>query len=173
MSDISISPAQFFIIGIPQGLLFVLATYIFTKTRFNSKKYISISSIVTILTYLIRFLPITIGVNSMLSLLVLIVVFLVSYKFDLPKIVNLIASSIVIFIIICISEFLNEFVLNLVFGKVQSQAMLNSGSPLIRSLSMLPTNIFFAAIILIIYFILLRSKNRRGENGETCKKTDK
>lgn len=173
MSDISISPAQFFIIGIPQGFLFVLAIYVFTQTKFNVKKYLFMSSIVSLLTYLIRFLPITIGVNSMLSLLVLIVVFLVSYKFDLPKIVHLIASSIVIFIIICISEFLNELVLNFTFGKTQSQELLNSSSAWVKSTSLIPTNIFFAVIILIIYFILFRSKNRRGENGEACKKTDK
>ena len=154
MSGISISLAQFFIIGIPQGFLFVLATYIFTKTKFNFKKYILISSIVTVLTYLIRFLPITIGVNTMLSLLVLIMTFLISYKFDLPKIVNLIVSVIIIFFMIGVSELLNEIILNLIFGKVQSQALLNSGSPLVRSLCMLPTNIIFAAIVLIVYLIL-------------------
>lgn len=172
MSDISISPIQFVIIGIPQGFLFVLATYIFTKTKFNFKKYVLISSIVTVLTYLIRFLPITIGVNTMLSLLVLIMAFLIVYKFDLPKIAELIVSVIVIFFIIGVSELLNEIILNLIFGKVQSQALLNSGSPLIRSLSMIPTNIFFAAIVLIIYLILSGKKNKKDKNGEAGKKSD-
>lgn len=173
MSDISISPIQFVIIGIPQGLLFVLATYIFTKTKFNFKKYVLISSIVTVLTYLIRFLPITIGVNSMLSLLVLIVVFLIIYKFDLPKIVTLISSSIIIFIIICISEFLNELILNFVFGQTKSQEFLNSSSAVVKSASLIPSNIIFAVIVLIVYFVLFSKRNKKDENGKAGKETDK
>lgn len=172
MSDIAISPTQFFIIGIPQGFLFVLATYIFTNTKFNFKKYIFISSIVTVLTYLIRFLPITIGVNTMLSLLVLIMAFLIVYKFDLPKIAELIVSVIVIFFIIGVSELFNELILNFAFGKAKSQALLNSSSSVIKSVSLIPSNIIFAVIVLIVYLILSNKRNKKDENGKAGKKPD-
>lgn len=171
MSNISISLTQFLIIGIPQGFLFVLAIYIFTKTKFNMKKYLLISSIVTVLTYLIRFLPITIGVNTMLSLLVLILVFMLVYRLDLPKIVHLIVSVIAIFLFIGISEFADELILELLLGRAQTQALQNDGSSLVKSLLWIPSNVVFAILVLIVYLVFRKRQNRKGQNGEDCKKT--
>lgn len=173
MSNISISLTQFLIIGIPQGFLFVLAIYIFTKTKFNMKKYLLIGSIVTVLTYLIRFLPITVGVNTMISLLALILVFMFVYKLDLPKIVNLIVSVIAIFLFIGISEFVNEIILDLLLGRVQTQALQNNGSALVKSLLWIPTNIIFAILVLVIYFIAFRKKSGKDKDGQAFEEAGK
>ena len=166
LTNISISLVQFLIIGIPQGFLFVLAIYLLTGTNFDQKKYLILSSAATVFTYLIRFLPITLGVNTMLSLLSLIILFLVVYKFqlDLPKSIRLIVSVIAIFIFICFSELMNELILVVLFGKARTEQLFNSGSDLIRSVSMIPTNAVLAVLILISY-IVIKKKVDYGKTG--------
>ena len=171
MSGISISLAQLLIIGIPQGFIFVLGIYILTRTKFELFKYLILSSIVTLLTYLIRFLPISIGINSMLSLLVLILLFLITYKLNLPQIIRLIVSVIAIFLFICFSEILNEAILYILFGKIRTQDLLNSSSPLIKSISMIPTNIILAILVLVSYIFVIKIKNKKAKHGEVGKET--
>ncbi len=171
MTNISIGPLQFLIIGVPQGFLFVLAIYIMTRTKFDIKKYIVLSAEVSILTYMIRFLPISLGVNSMLSFLVLVVLFLITYKYDLQRIIRLIVSVISIFMFICLSELINELLLFIIFGKIKTQALLNSSSDLTKIISLTPTNIIFAVILLITFIILQKTKSKKEKYGETCEKT--
>lgn len=171
MSNISISLIQFLIIGIPQGYLFVLAIFIFTKTKFDIFKYLLLSSVFTIITYLIRFLPISIGVNSMLSLLILIVMFLILYRLDLSKIIKLIVNVILIMLVISASEIINELILEN-FGV--SQKILNASVPLTKSLYMIPSNIMFAVFVLISYLIMKNSSKKEkkidGNPGEEISK---
>lgn len=163
MANISISLIQFLIIGIPQGFLFVLAIYIYTKTKFNLFKYLLLSSVFTVITYLIRFLPISIGVNSMLSLLILILMFLILYKLDLTKIIKLIINVILIMLVISALEIINELMLQS-FGV--SQKILNASVPLTKSLYMIPSNIMFAVFVLISYLIMKNPLKKESEiNG--------
>jgi hypothetical protein len=171
MTNLAISLPQLLIIGMPQVFLFVLAIYIFTGTKFDIKKYIIFSAVITVLTYLIRFLPISLGVNSMLSFLALVLLFLITYKFDLPKIIRLTVSVIITFMFICISEIINEIILMLAFGKVRTQDLLNSSSELMRSLFMIPTNIIFAIIVFVSYIVLSKKKSKKELNGEVSEKT--
>lgn len=170
MSNLAISMTQLLIIGVPQVFLCVLAVYVFTKTKFEIKNYIILSSVVILVTYLVRFLPITLGVNSMLSFLAMILLFLLIYRPDLPNIINLIVSVIIIFMFVGFSEIINELILVLIFGKIKTMELLNLSSELIRSLYMIPTNITLAILILISYFILLKIKNKKEKHGEVSEK---
>ena len=74
--------------GIPEGFLDVLAIYIFTNTKFEKSRYVILSVLFIASTYLIRLLPINLGVNTMLGLLVLILIFIVGCKAEPPKVIK-------------------------------------------------------------------------------------
>lgn len=170
MSGISISLTQLLIIGIPQGFLIVLALYILTRTKINLGKYLSLSVVFTLTTYLVRFLPISIGVNSMLSFLVLILIFLIVYKLDLIKIINLIINTLVILLVVCISEIVNAFSLKLFFGITQKT--LNESTPLLKSICMIPSNVMLVLFVLISHLVIKNYlKKEKEDNGDSGKKT--
>ncbi len=162
MSNISISLIELLIKGIPEGLLDVLAIYILTKTPFDKKKYILISSIFIVTTYLIRWLPINLGVNTMISLLVLVVIFLCTTKIDLTKLIKSIISMAII-LITC--EEINILLLIAIFGKNSAQELLSSSIG--KSLYGSPSTVFFAIVIFIIYFVIKKkAKNTNTDNTQ-------
>lgn len=75
MSSISISLVELLVKGIPEGLLDVLAVFILTQQKFVLKKYVIISVVFIISNYLVRLLPINFGVNTMIGLLILVLLF--------------------------------------------------------------------------------------------------
>jgi uncharacterized membrane protein (UPF0136 family) len=154
------------ITGVPQGFLFVLALYIFTRTNTDIIKYVIQSLILIVVTYLLRFLPINLGVHTMLILLALIILFMAFNKVSLAKFVNAIVSVVIIAIIIIITELLNVLFLDLVFGQAETNILIYHSSPLIKSLSEIPSNAIFALIILASYFVLAKiDKNKKVKNG--------
>ena len=166
MSGISISPIELLITGVPQGFLFVLALYIFTRTNTDIIKYVIQSLILIVVTYLLRFLPINLGVHTMLILFALIILFMAFNKVSLAKFVNAIVSVVIIAIIIIITELLNVLFLDLVFGQAETNILIYHSSPLIKSLSEIPSTVIFALIILASYFVLAKiDKNKKVKNG--------
>jgi len=157
--------------GIPESFLFVLAVYIFTRIKIELKKYILLSLIFTLVTYLTRWLPVNLGTHTMLSLLILILLFLLANKVNLQNIIKSIISVIVIAILISISEVLNLFLFNAIFGQAEAEQLFNSSSAIIKSISMLPSTIFFAFILLILHFILkIYDKSKKAKDGKASEK---
>lgn len=174
MNGISISFIELIIKGIPESLLMVLAIHVFTKTQIDKRKYYLITLLYLIVTYLIRFLPIELGVNTILSLLFLIILFQIAYKIDLTKVVRSIASAIGIFAIVIISEVLNMFLLIIFVGQDKAEDLLKSVNPLTKSISSIPSTIFIALFILLGYLILSKlDKVREAKNGGTGKTAGK
>jgi len=171
MSGISVNIIVFLITGIPQGLLSVLAVQIFTGTKIDIKKYLLLSLICIATTYLIRFLPIAIGVNTVLTLMVLIIAFQFVYKTQLSKVIRIIASAAVAFVLIAIAEILNMLLLIAIYGQATAEELFNSTDGLVRSIHTTPSNIFFAILIFIGYLILKKIEKRKKKDGEACSKT--
>ena len=80
MNGISVSLAVLLINGVPECLLVAWGMYIFTGTRLQANKYLLLSGIYIVATYLIRFLPITLGINTVLFLFVLIFSFQIIHQ---------------------------------------------------------------------------------------------
>ena len=55
MSDISVNLIVLLLKGIPEGLLATFALHAFTRTKVNFEKYLMLSAIYVVATYLIRF----------------------------------------------------------------------------------------------------------------------
>jgi len=173
MNGISVSIIMLLLKGIPEGFLATLALHIFTRTKLDIKKYVFLSFTYVAATYLIRLLPITIGVNTVLSFFVLILIFQLSYKTQLSKVINSIASSAVILILIAFSEVLNIMVLTMMYGKDKAAELFNSPDGLIQSINTLPSTIFYALFILAGYFIIKQYDKRKQKHGNVGKETGK
>lgn len=167
MHSIAVSILALLIIGIPQCMLAVLALHIFTRTKINLKKYILLSLIYAIAAYLIRFLPIAIGVNTVLSFFIMILTFQFAYKTQLSMVIRITASASVVFILIAISEVFNMLLLTIIFNQQKAVALLNSSDKLIQSISTIPSNIFFLIFIFIGYFVVKKAEKREQSNGKT------
>lgn len=168
LAGISISPIELLVKGIPEGFLVVLAMHIFTRTKIKHKHYLLLGVFFVTITYLIRFLPITLGVNTMLSLLALIALFQVSYKFELSQVVKPISSAVVIMVLIMFAEVLNLLLLTAFVGQDKAEEYFNSSNPVAKVISTSPSTVFFALFIFIGYLILSKiDKNRKGKDGKT------
>ncbi len=171
MDGIAISVTQLLIKGIPEGFLTMLALHVLTRTKIDGKKYSLLSSVYVVLTYLVRFLPITLGVNTMISLLTLILLFQVTYKTQLGKVVKSVVSAVLIMTFVMISEILNMLILYIIFGQSKAEELLNFGSELTQSLVTIPSSIFLGLFIILSHVILTRMEKRKNEHGEANKKT--
>lgn len=168
MSRFSLSLIELLIEGIPESFLFVFAVYIFTKLKFDIKKYLLISLALVVVTYITRWLPINLGTHTMLTLLVLIVLFIVINKVSLQYVVRSIVSVITLAVILVVSELLNLLLLIVLFGRQESEELLNSNSPIIKDISKIPSIVIFAAIILICHIVLLKlDKHKKDQNGNS------
>ena len=166
MNGISINFTVMLITGIPQGLLSVLAMHILMRTKLNLTKYLLLSLIYIVAIYLIRLLPIALGVNSVLSLFVMVIIFGLAYKTQLSKAFHMIASSVIILIMIAVSEVLNMLLLTGLYGQARGEELFNSSHGLIRGIATTPSNVFFALFILIVYIIFKIIVKRKRKNGE-------
>lgn len=166
MKNISVNFIVLLINGIPQSMLTVLAVHIFTKTKIHLKKYLLLSFICAIAAYLIRFLPIAIGVNTVLVLFVIIIEFEFTYKPKLSELICIITSVIVTFLMIVISEILNMLLLTTIYGQSHAIGFLNSSNGLVQGLSTIPINIFLGVFVCISYLILKQVEKRKGKDGK-------
>lgn len=160
MNGIAVNIILFFLKGIPEGFLTVLALFLFTNTKISGKKYLLLGLLFTITTYLIRLLPIALGVNTVLSLFILLIAFFAFYKPQLSGMMRTIISAVCIFILIAVCELMNMLLLTMVYGQGKAESLFDSKDGLTQSLYSTPSTIFFAAFI-AIGFLLLRKIGKR------------
>lgn len=164
MSGISISVAELLIKGIPEGMLTILALHFFTRTSIEPKKYLFLCIWYIGITYLVRELPIQLGINTMLSMLAMILLFQITYKGQLDKLAKLLAATIAIYLLIMISEALNVFLLEMMFGMDKTLELLSTGG-LVKSISTIPSTVFLAMFVLIGNMLLRRLQKRKKNDG--------
>lgn len=168
MSRFSLSLIELLIEGIPESFLFVFAVYIFTKLKFDIKKYLLINLALVVVTYITRWLPINLGTHTMLTLLVLIVLFIVINKVSLQYVVRSIVSVITLAVMVVASELLNLLLFIALFGQKKSEQLLNSNSPLTKDLGEIPSIVIFAAMIFTYCFVSVRiDKHKKDQNGNS------
>jgi hypothetical protein len=170
--------------GIPEGILSVFGIYIFTKSKIEAKLFAKMSIIFIVATYFIRFLPINYGVNTILSLLVLIVL---AYKLLNVALIKSIKSTLYVAVLIILGESLSTILLIGIYGtsivdtlKLLGQEKDASGvlrnltneqlfnEQLHKSILSIPSTIILAIFTIGAYFIFKNiAKKRKDNNGET------
>ena len=172
--NIQVSLEMLLMKGIPECFLVAWAIHFLTNTKMERNKYLLISIVYTTATYLIRFLPITLGVNTILSLFVLIFTFQLVHKADLAKVTRAVISSVIVLILTAISELINALILSSIFGREQADALLRFSDNMTRSLSSAPSTVILAGFIVAAYFITKKIQKQRnlkdGSLGEETRK---
>ena len=170
MDSIAVNIPVLLLVGLPQSFLTMLALHLFTETKINVKKYIILSVSFIFIAYLIRFLPIAIGVNTVLTFLAVIIAFQFAYKQQLSKVIRTIVATVVSFLMISVSEVMNMLMWSAVYDRQKAMELIYSSDDLVKGLISAPSNIFFAVFIIIGYLVLKqfnKRKNRNGEDGPT------
>jgi hypothetical protein len=148
---LKISMFEFLLRGLPEAFLFVFASFALTKTKLDMKKYIFASLILASIAYLVRFLPIQYGVNSILIIFVIVVLMNVINKTNM---ITAIRTGITIIIIEFICEGINVFLIQIIFNIDMNYVFSNAN---LKVLYGLPSLAIFA-IIMIAYYSKLKSR---------------
>lgn len=152
--------------GIPEAFLVALGIHILTETKVDWRKYLIMSVAFILMPYLLRRLPISSGVNTVLSLFGLIFVFQVLYHSGLQKIVRAMISPIIILILISIAEILNLMLLALIYGYDDANVMFVTPNGWTQCLYTWPSTVFLALLLLAAYEIIKFYKTRTKKDGK-------
>lgn len=147
-----ITPLEFFLRGIPESFIFILAAYAFTRKNIEIKRFISASLILAITGYAVRFLPIHYGVNSILNLIIFIIITVNINKIDIIKAIQV---DIIAMIIQFICEGIDVFILQYVFHVDLNTVF---SIPKLKVLYGSPSLLIFAAIVISYYKIVIKRK---------------
>ena len=172
MSGISVSLGMLLMKGIPEGFLVSWAIHLFTNTRIELKKYLFLTGFYILATYLIRFLPITLGINTVLSLFVLIFAFQLVYKVGLNKVIRAVIASIAILILISIAEVFNVLLLTAIYGRELAETLFRSENGWTQGFYTMPSTLFLALLMVALYFILKAIRKRKNVHGKMVEKPD-
>ena len=167
MNGIAVGLAVLLIKGIPECLIVAWAIHVLSNTRVTLTKYLLLAGIYIVATYLIRLLPITLGINTVLFLFVLIFSFQIINNSNLSKVIRAVVCSVIILILIAISEVLNVLLLSAMYGAQQAEALFTSADGLTRAIYSTPSNVFLALLTLACYFVMKAIRKKKGsQNGE-------
>ncbi len=136
-----------------QGFAVVLGIYAFTKHKLVIKDYILSSSLVISISYLVRLLPISFGIHTLLNMLFLFLICIIILK--LPAYLT-IRSSIIVTVLLLICEMVDVAIMLIIFGKENFESMMLM--PLIKALMGFPASIMFVLINAFVYYISIKQK---------------
>lgn len=152
---------EFFLRGLPEGILIIFAVYAFSKTVIDLKKYVLSCIIYIIAVYLVRLLPIQYGVHTILNIIILIILTVNVNKIVVIKAVQ---ASIMALMLEFICEGINMVIIKYIF-KVDMIKLLSDTS--FKILYGIPSLLIFLAIVSTYYYYLSRRKKLRETiNGE-------
>lgn len=147
---------EFIIRGIPEGLIFFIAVHAFSKTKIQVRRYLFSSILYSVMVYLIRFLPIQNGVDSILNLIVLIIFAVIGNKIDIVKSIK---AAIIIMLFEFILEGANLFAIQFVMKK---DMVLIFKDPVIKTIYFIPSLLIFGCIVFGYYIVLLKRKELKN-----------
>lgn len=147
---LKMEPIEFFLRGVPEGFLVILAIYVFSNTPIDKKKYIITSLISVFILVLVKMLPVTYGVHTIINIGLIIVVAVFINKINKIKAIK---SALAFTICQFIAEALNLFLIQNVLKQDVEVIFLN---PVTKSIYGIPSIIII--FILIISFYIINKK---------------
>ena len=138
-----------------QSFAMVLGIYTFNKQRVIFKDYITTSIVVTILTYIMKLLPISIGVQTIINMILIYLICVIFLKMPAYKTIKS-TSLCVVLILLC--EMIVTAIVVKIIGQEQFEILVND--PIQRHYIGVLANIAFAIIIISLHFVL----RRKGDN---------
>jgi len=139
---------EFFLRSVPEMFVLIGGIHIISRRSFNIPKYMVSSIVLAMLTFFVRWLPISFGVHMIINIILVISIMII---IEIP-VIKAIYCTLIVFFILSLSEFLNMMVLNLLKINIESL------SPFIKCLSGGPSLIIMSLIIIIIRWLLKRKE---------------
>jgi hypothetical protein len=136
-----------------QSCVYVLALFAFNRKKVIFIKYIFSAIGFGIAAFITRSLPISFGVHTLLSLIVLAIIGVLYLKMPVYPTIR---ATLFAVIILLIGESLNVAGLTILLGKEEFSRIMNI--PMQKALAGIPSSIIFAGITIIFYFILTKNK---------------
>lgn len=143
---LKLSMLEFFARAIPEGFLFILASYIFSKSDFCLRRYLISSIILSVAAYIIRLLPIQFGVHTILIIIVFIVLTVNVNKIDMNEGVK---QVLWIFILEFICEAINVYIIEFMFNNNDNYIFSDSVLKVIYGIP----SLFIFVMFLLVYYL--------------------
>ncbi|AJA49376.1 hypothetical protein CPAST_c33100 [Clostridium pasteurianum DSM 525 = ATCC 6013] len=142
---LKLSALEFFFRTIPESFLIVMVAYIFANKKISRKSFIVASLILAVITYLVRLLPISFGVNTMINMIVFIIIGINIIKIN----INISIISVFISVIsIYLCEWINVIILNDLFN------IDRFSNDYFKFLLTMPSLFMFAIVVLLFYMFI-------------------
>lgn len=145
---------EFFFRVIPEMLILIWGIYIICKKHINVKIYILSSIIMAIFVFVVRMLPIYFGVHMIINIILTISVMVIT---GIP-IIKAIYSTLLVFFMLSLSEFLNVIILT--FFKFDTN--LEASNPVMKCVIGIPSLIILVLFIIIIKHLLKMKEGTRN-----------
>ncbi|HIG0361730.1 hypothetical protein FDB88_08350 [Clostridium sporogenes] len=147
---LKLSVVEFVARAIPEAFLLIFAVYTFSNTRMNKKNYLLSSFLMIIMIFIIRSLPISYGIHTILSIMVII---LLSYIINGIDVMKAVKSTIITIIFQLICEGTNIFIIQYILKEDMNHIFKN---PNLKTIYGIPSLIIFACVIALRYIRLLK-----------------
>lgn len=147
-----ISFSELILRAIPEEFLIIWACYVLSKTEFQIKRYLLSSTLSVFLIYLVRSLPITLGINTLLMLGVLI---LLNNKINKMQITKAIKVAVGVLLLEMMCEIINIGLIKYVF-KLDIVTVFASSS--LKIIYGIPSLILLFCFTLLLKYLLNKKK---------------
>ena len=134
--------------AIPESFALIFGMYIFSNTTIKLSNYIISSLILASSAYLVRFLPITYGINTIISIIVLIGI---SIYISNNTLLRAVRGGILSIVLLFICEGINMLILQSIYGEGLTYIFKNPTTKIIYGL---PSLIIFIVILIVVKIIM-------------------
>ncbi|ENK1244226.1 hypothetical protein AB2063_002412 [Clostridium botulinum] len=149
---LKLSVVEFVARAVPEAFLLIFAIYTFSNTRINKKRYLLSSFLMIIMIFIIRSLPISYGIHTILSIMVLV---LLSYIINKIDVITAVKSTIITIIFQFVCEGINIFIIQYVLKDDMSYIFNNAN---LKTIYGIPSLTIFTCIVLLLYIRLLKKE---------------
>ena len=132
-----------------QGFTLVFGIYTFNQQKIVLKDYLSASTLVTIITYIVRLLPISFGVHTIIHILASIFICITLLK--MPAFTTIRSMSIVIVLLLG-SEMIDIAFFMMIMGRERYENAMHY--PLQKAITAIPANVLFLLLVTLSYYLL-------------------
>lgn len=144
-----------------QSFLLVLGMYIFNREKFNTENYIKTALLITFISAVMKLLPISVGVQTIMNILFLYLICVIYLKMN-PYVT--IRSTSLCVVLILLSEMIITAITVLLIGQDGFQTIIQDSVK--RNYIGCFANIVFSLMILTIHFYF----KRKGERNRVISK---
>ncbi|MBE6056767.1 hypothetical protein ACFLKB_05320 [Clostridium sp. FAM 1755] len=149
---LKLSVVEFVARAVPEAFLLIFAIHTFSNTRINKKRYLLSSFLMIIMIFIIRSLPISYGIHTILSIMVLV---LLSYIINKIDVITAVKSTIITIIFQFVCEGINIFIIQYVLKDDMNYIFNNAN---LKTIYGIPSLIIFTCIVLLLYIRLLKKE---------------